>query len=94
MKHKKSLGFNALYENSIDAVSDRDYIVETLNNINLTMIHLSRFAEEIIFWSSEEAKFITLSDGFSTGSSIMPQKKTLIWLNLSAVKWAVRLDIS
>ncbi|WP_251988848.1 lyase family protein, partial [Escherichia coli] len=60
---------------SIDAVSDRDYIVETLNNINLTMIHLSRFAEEIIFWSSEEAKFITLSDGFSTGSSIMPQKK-------------------
>lgn len=72
---QKSLGFNALYENSIDAVSDRDYIVETLNNINLTMIHLSRFAEEIIFWSSEEAKFITLSDGFSTGSSIMPQKK-------------------
>ncbi|ARJ51400.1 argininosuccinate lyase [Staphylococcus lutrae] len=69
------LGFNALYENSIDAVSDRDYIIETLSHINLTMIHLSRLAEEIIFWSSEEAQFITLSDGFSTGSSIMPQKK-------------------
>lgn len=59
----------------MDAVSDRDYIVETLHNIALTMTHLSRFAEEIIFWSSEEAGFITLSDTFSTGSSIMPQKK-------------------
>ncbi|MBF7017526.1 argininosuccinate lyase [Staphylococcus durrellii] len=69
------LGFDALYENSMDAVSDRDYIVETLHNISLTMVHLSRFAEEIIFWSSTEANFVTLSDAFSTGSSIMPQKK-------------------
>ncbi|MEB7835119.1 argininosuccinate lyase [Staphylococcus equorum] len=69
------LNFSALYENSMDAVSDRDYIVETLHNISLTMVHLSRFAEEIIFWSSAEANFITLSDAFSTGSSIMPQKK-------------------
>ncbi len=69
------LNFKSLYENSIDAVSDRDYIVETLHHINLTMVHLSRLAEEIIFWSSEEAQFITLSDAFSTGSSIMPQKK-------------------
>lgn len=69
------LNFGSVYENSIDAVSDRDYIVETLHNISLTMIHLSRFAEEIIFWSTDEAKFITLSDAFSTGSSIMPQKK-------------------
>jgi len=69
------LNFNSVYENSIDAVSDRDYIVETLHNISLTMIHLSRFAEEIIFWSSAEANFVTLSDAFSTGSSIMPQKK-------------------
>ncbi|PHK49880.1 argininosuccinate lyase [Staphylococcus edaphicus] len=69
------LGFNAIYENSMDAVSDRDYIVETLHNISLTMVHLSRFAEEMIFWSSAEANFITLSDAFSTGSSIMPQKK-------------------
>lgn len=69
------LGFSSLYENSMDAVSDRDYIVETLHNISLTMVHLSRFAEEIIFWSSAEANFVTLSDAFSTGSSIMPQKK-------------------
>ncbi|EHJ06650.1 argininosuccinate lyase [Staphylococcus simiae] len=69
------LNFAAVYENSMDAVSDRDYIVETLHNISLTMVHLSRFAEEIIFWSTDEAKFITLSDAFSTGSSIMPQKK-------------------
>ena len=69
------LEFSSVYENSLDAVSDRDYIIETLHNISLTMIHLSRFAEEIIFWSTDEAKFITLSDAFSTGSSIMPQKK-------------------
>lgn len=69
------LNFSSLYENSLDAVSDRDYIVETLHNISLTMVHLSRFAEEIIFWSTDEAKFVTLSDSFSTGSSIMPQKK-------------------
>lgn len=69
------LGFNDIYENSLDAVSDRDYIIETLHNISLCMVHLSRLAEEIIFWSSEEAQFITLSDTFSTGSSIMPQKK-------------------
>lgn len=69
------LGFASLYENSLDAVSDRDYIVETLHAISLTMVHLSRFAEEIIFWSSEEAQFVALSDAFSTGSSIMPQKK-------------------
>ena len=69
------LNFSAVYENSLDAVSDRDYIVETLHNISLTMVHLSRFSEEIIFWSTDEAKFITLSDAFSTGSSIMPQKK-------------------
>ncbi|KEK47504.1 argininosuccinate lyase [Staphylococcus warneri Lyso 2 2011] len=72
---QKLLNFSAVYENSLDAVSDRDYIVETLHNISLTMVHLSRFSEEIIFWSTDEAKFITLSDAFSTGSSIMPQKK-------------------
>ncbi|MCM3070161.1 argininosuccinate lyase [Staphylococcus warneri] len=72
---QKLLNFSAVYENSLDAVSDRDYIVETLHNISLTMVHLSRFSEEIIFWSIDEAKFITLSDAFSTGSSIMPQKK-------------------
>ncbi|MDT4012065.1 argininosuccinate lyase [Staphylococcus simulans] len=74
-KTQELLDFASLYENSLDAVSDRDYIVETLNAISLVMIHLSRFSEEIIFWSTDEAKFITLSDAFSTGSSIMPQKK-------------------
>lgn len=74
-KTQELLGFEYIYENSLDAVSDRDYIIKTLHNISLTMTHLSRFAEEIIFWSTDEAKFITLSDAFSTGSSIMPQKK-------------------
>lgn len=72
---KKALGFGDLYHNSMDAVSDRDYIIETLSGINLVMIHLSRISEEIIFWMSEEAKFVTLSDTFTTGSSMMPQKK-------------------
>ena len=76
------LGFSSLYENSMDAVSDRDYIVETLHNISLTMVHLSRFAEEIIFWSSAEANFVTLSDAFSTGSSILPQKKNPVMAEL------------
>ncbi|MGE7770795.1 argininosuccinate lyase [Viridibacillus arvi] len=69
------LGFSAVYQNSMDAVSDRDFIVEFLSNGSLLMAHLSRFAEEIILWSSEEFKFIELDDTFSTGSSIMPQKK-------------------
>ncbi|SDK61584.1 argininosuccinate lyase [Lacicoccus qingdaonensis] len=72
---KEALGFGDLYHNSMDAVSDRDYIIETLSGINLVMIHLSRISEEIIFWMSEEAKFVTLSDTFTTGSSMMPQKK-------------------
>ncbi|RXK18731.1 argininosuccinate lyase [Macrococcus sp. DPC7161] len=69
------LNFDDVYPNSIDAVSDRDYILETMNNINLIMMHLSRFAEEIILWCSHEFNFVTLSDAYSTGSSIMPQKK-------------------
>lgn len=72
---KELLGFDDIYQNSMDAVSDRDYIVETLSNINLVMIHLSRISEEIIFWMSEESGFVTLSDAFTTGSSMMPQKK-------------------
>ena len=59
----------------MDAVSDRDFIVEFLSNSSLMMTHLSRFAEEIILWSTDEFKFIELDDAFSTGSSIMPQKK-------------------
>lgn len=71
----KQLGFAAPYDNSMDAVSDRDFVLEYLSAAAITMMHLSRLAEEIIFWSSHEFKFIELSDGFSTGSSIMPQKK-------------------
>ncbi|WP_203332967.1 argininosuccinate lyase [Planococcus beigongshangi] len=69
------LGFSAVYPNSIDAVSDRDFIVEFLSNASMLMMHMSRFAEEIILWSSEEFRFIELDDTFATGSSIMPQKK-------------------
>ena len=69
------LGFANIYENSMDAVSDRDFILEFLSNSSMLMAHLSRFAEEIILWSSAEFNFIELDDSFSTGSSIMPQKK-------------------
>ncbi|UQW98881.1 argininosuccinate lyase [Rummeliibacillus sp. G93] len=69
------LGFSDIYQNSIDAVSDRDFIIEFLSNSSMLMTHLSRLAEEIILWSSEEFRFIELDDSFSTGSSIMPQKK-------------------
>lgn len=69
------LDFDGIYQNSLDAVSDRDFIAEFLNNSSLLMMHLSRLSEEIILWSSQEFKFIELDDTFSTGSSIMPQKK-------------------
>lgn len=69
------MGFSDVYVNSIDAVSDRDFILEFLSNASLLMMHLSRLCEEIILWCSHEYKFVTLSDAFSTGSSIMPQKK-------------------
>ena len=69
------LGFERVMENSLDAVSDRDYIVEFLSAASLIMVHLSRFAEEIILWNSPEFRFILLDDGVTTGSSIMPQKK-------------------
>ncbi len=71
----KELGFAALYENSIDAVSDRDYIVEFLAAASTLMMHLSRLSEEIILWSSAEFGFVELDDAYCTGSSIMPQKK-------------------
>ena len=71
----KKLGFDKIAQNSIDGVSDRDYCVEFLSACSLIMAHLSRFSEEIILWCSWEFKFITLSDEYTTGSSIMPQKK-------------------
>lgn len=69
------LDFAEVYPNSLDAVSDRDFILEFLSNSSLLMMHLSRFCEEIILWCSHEFKFVELSDTYSTGSSIMPQKK-------------------
>ncbi len=61
--------------NSMDSVSDRDYLIEALSALSLIMMHLSRFSEEIIIWNSNEYSFVEIDDGFSTGSSIMPQKK-------------------
>ena len=71
----EELGFAKLYENSMDAVSDRDFVAEYLFNASLLMIHLSRLSEDLILWNSAEFGFITLDDAFTTGSSIMPQKK-------------------
>ncbi len=71
----KLLGFNAVTSNSIDSVSDRDFAIEFLSISSILSMHLSRLAEELVIWSSEEFKFIEMPDAFTTGSSIMPQKK-------------------
>ncbi len=71
----KDLGFLGAMQNSLDAVSDRDFCIELASAISILMVHLSRFSEEIVLWSSFEFKFVELDDAFSTGSSIMPQKK-------------------
>jgi len=71
----EALGFRAPTENSLDAVSDRDYAIELLSGLSILMMHLSRFSEELILWCSWEFKFVELDDAYSTGSSIMPQKK-------------------
>ena len=71
----QQLGFDSVALNSLDGVSDRDFCVELLSAYSILMMHLSRFSEEIILWSSWEFKFIELSDAYTTGSSIMPQKK-------------------
>lgn len=72
---RDELGFAAITPNSLDAVSDRDFLVETLSALSILMMHLSRFCEDLIVWSSAEFGFVELSDAFSTGSSMMPQKK-------------------
>ena len=71
----QALGFAAPMSNSLDGVSDRDYALELLSGLSILMMHLSRFAEEVILWCSWEFKFIELDDAYATGSSIMPQKK-------------------
>ncbi|NBI70267.1 argininosuccinate lyase [Clostridiaceae bacterium] len=72
---RERLGFARITDNSLDGVSDRDYCVELCSALSILMMHLSRFSEEIIAWCSWEFKFVELDDAFSTGSSIMPQKK-------------------
>ena len=74
-KTAKALSFDGICQNSIDAVSDRDFCVELLSALSVLMMHLSRFSEELILWCSWEFQFIELDDSFTTGSSIMPQKK-------------------
>ncbi|MBR7123035.1 MAG: argininosuccinate lyase [Oscillospiraceae bacterium] len=71
----EKLGFDGICQNSLDGVSDRDFCAELMSALSILMVHLSRFSEELILWSSWEFKFIELSDAYTTGSSIMPQKK-------------------
>ena len=71
----EKLSFDTATFNSMDSVSDRDYLIETLSAISIIMMHLSRFSEEIIIWNSNEYRFVEIDDAYSTGSSIMPQKK-------------------
>ncbi len=71
----QKLGFDDICRNSLDGVSDRDFCVELLSALSILMMHLSRFSEEMILWSSWEFRFVELSDAYTTGSSIMPQKK-------------------
>ena len=71
----KELGFYGATNNSMDSVSDRDYLIEFISALSIIMMHLSRFCEEIIIWNSNEYRFVNIDDAFSTGSSIMPQKK-------------------
>ncbi|MBU8850303.1 MAG: argininosuccinate lyase, partial [Desulfobacterales bacterium] len=72
---KEVLSFSKVSDNSIDSVSDRDFVMEFISHASIAMIHFSRLSEELILWSSSEFSFITISDSFTTGSSIMPQKK-------------------
>lgn len=71
----QELGFHGICENSLDAVSDRDFVIEFISDASIMMMHLSRFCEELILWNSAEFHFIEMDDAYSTGSSIMPQKK-------------------
>ena len=71
----EALGFSGPTENSMDSVSDRDYMIELLSDASISMMHISRWAEEFVWWNSSEFSYIALDDSFCTGSSIMPQKK-------------------
>ena len=75
LEEAEDLHFSSVYRNSLDAVSDRDYLLQFLSFASICAMHLSRLSEEFIYWSTSEFQFIELDDGYSTGSSIMPQKK-------------------
>ena len=81
-----SMGFDSATNNALDAVSDRDYVVELLSSASISMMHLSRFSEDLIFFNSGEANFIELSDSITSGSSLMPQKKNPDALELIRAK--------
>jgi len=83
---RRALGFDALCDNSMDAVADRDFVVETLAALALLAVHLSRFAEDVILWASSEWALLRLDDAWSTGSSIMPQKRNPDLLELTRGK--------
>jgi argininosuccinate lyase len=72
---RAQLGFSAITRNSLDSVSDRDFCIEYASCASIIMMHLSRFCEELILWSTDEFRFVEMDDAYSTGSSIMPQKK-------------------
>ena len=76
-KMAKELGFSGIMANAMDAVADRDFGMEFINNCSITMMHLSRFCEDLILWSSVEFRFIEIDDEFTTGSRVLPQKKNL-----------------
>lgn len=82
----EALGFESFTKNTLDGVADRDFCIELASTLSIVMMHLSRFCEEIILWCSWEFKFIELDDAFSTGSSIMPQKRTPTLLSWYAAK--------
>src|SRR5207237_4888994 len=90
----KELDFEGLAENSIDAVSDRDFAIEFAACASLAMMHLSRFAEELVLWSSPRFGFVRLPEGYCTGSSIVPQKKNPDVAGRMRGKRAPRLGIS
>lgn len=89
----EALGFDHPIPNSLDAVSDRDFLLDLIYACSVSCLHLSRLCEEIVLWSSAEFGFITLSDAYSTGSSIMPQKKNPDFAELirgkSGRSWAI-----
>lgn len=75
----QTLGFTGIIQNTLDAVSDRDFIIEFCSVAAIIMMHLSRLSEDLILWATQEFGFITLDDAFATGSSLMPNKKILMF---------------